>query len=315
MKKITFLGNFRVDYSSESHHAKTLEDLGYRVVRMQETESNSVDIFREAMGSDLFIWIHTHGWKTQGSLTMEEVLVQLKAAGIPTMTYHLDLWLGISREADLKRHTVYKDIGHFFTVDSKMAKWFDANTSVKGHYLSAGVYDKEATYKPAELVNDVIFVGSKNYHPEWPYRPELINWLDDTYGQRFKHFGGGGRESVRGQALNDLYASTKVVVGDTLCMRFKYPDYWSDRIYETLGRGGFLIHPYISGLEREFEDKKHVVFYEYGNFNQLRDLVDYYLEHDEEREAIRLAGHELVKNNYTYKNRWQTILKELGIEQ
>lgn len=314
MKKITFLGNFRVDYSSESHHAKTLEGLGYQVVRMQETETNTVDIFREAMQSDLFIWIHTHGWKNQGALTMQDVLVQLKAAGIPTMTYHLDLWLGISREADLTKHTVYQDIGHFFTVDSKMAKWFDRNTSVKGHYLPAGVYDKEATYTPTNLVNDVIFVGSKGYHPEWPYRPELINWLDDTYHQRFKHYGNGGLPSIRGQELNNLYASTKVVVGDTLCMKFTYPDYWSDRIYETIGRGGFLIHPYISGLEREFEDKKHVVFYEYGNLNQLKELIDYYLEHDDEREAIRLAGHELVKKNYTYANRWKSILEELGIE-
>jgi spore maturation protein CgeB len=110
-----------------------------------------------------------------------------------------------------------------------------------------------------------------------------------------------------------LYASTKVVVGDTLCPNFKYPDYWSDRIYETLGRGGFLIHPYIKGLEKEFEDKKHVVFYEYNNWNQLQDLINYYLENDKEREKIRKAGHELVKKSYTYKNRWQSILKELNV--
>jgi spore maturation protein CgeB len=118
---------------------------------------------------------------------------------------------------------------------------------------------------------------------------------------------------VRGLKLNKLYWSTKIVVGDTLCIDFKYPDYWSDRVYETLGRGGFLIHPYVSGMEREFEDKKHLVFYEYGNFKQLKELIDYYLEHDEEREAIRKAGHELVKEKYTYKNRWEYILKELGI--
>jgi spore maturation protein CgeB len=84
-------------------------------------------------------------------------------------------------------------------------------------------------------------------------------------------------------------------------------------VYETIGRGGFMIHPYIKGLEREFEDKKHIVFYEYGNFEQLKELIDYYLEHDAEREAIRKAGHELVKQNYTYRNRWEYILKELNV--
>jgi spore maturation protein CgeB len=55
------------------------------------------------------------------------------------------------------------------------------------------------------------------------------------------------------------------------------------------------------------------VFYEYGNFKQLQELIDYYIEHDDEREKIRLAGHKLVKNNYTYKHRWQKILEDLGI--
>ena len=95
--------------------------------------------------------------------------------------------------------------------------------------------------------------------------------------------------------------------------RVSYPDYWSDRIYETIGRGGFLIHPYIKGLEREFEDKKHLVFYEYNNLSQLQELIDYYLEHEDEREKIRISGHEFVKNNYTYKNRWESVLKELNI--
>jgi spore maturation protein CgeB len=55
------------------------------------------------------------------------------------------------------------------------------------------------------------------------------------------------------------------------------------------------------------------VFYEYNNLKQLQELINYYLENDEEREKIRRSGHELVKNNYTYKNRWEAILKELNI--
>jgi hypothetical protein len=313
LAKIVFLGNFRVDFTSESHHAKTLESLGHKVHRLQETEATSEEILRIAVKSDLFIWVHTHGWKTRGSMDMEYVLRKLADYKIPTMTYHLDLWFGLQRQKDLNRFPVYKEIGHFFTVDSQMADWFNNNTKVKGHYLPAGVFDQECYYTPQKFKHDVIFVGSKKYHEEWQYRPELIAWLERTYRRSFAHYGNGGIKSIRGDELNKLYASTKIVVGDTLCIGFKYPDYWSDRVYETMGRGGFIIHPYISGMEREFEDKKHLVFYEYGNFKQLKKLIDYYLEHDEEREAIRLAGHELVKEKYTYKNRWQEILKELKI--
>lgn len=314
MANITFLGNFRVDYTTETHHVKSLESLGHTVTKLQESEASSDDVLKYAKESDLFIWVHTHGWRTPGRHDMGKVLKHLNNIGVKTMTYHLDLWFGLQRQDDLRKYPVYKNIGHFFTVDKKMADWFNEATDVKGHYIPAGVYDKEAYYKPSDIKHEVIFVGSKKYHPEWQYRPKLISWLENTYGDRFTHYGNGGLKSVRGDELNAVYASTKVVVGDTLCIGFKYPDYWSDRIYETLGRGGFLIHPYIPGLEREFTDKKHVVFYEYGNFKQLKELVDYYLEHDEEREAIRKAGHNLVKKNYTYKNRWQQILKELAID-
>ena len=49
MAKITFLGNFRVDYTSESHHAKTLESLGHEVVRLQESEIASEDVFKRLL--------------------------------------------------------------------------------------------------------------------------------------------------------------------------------------------------------------------------------------------------------------------------
>lgn len=311
MSTITFLGNFRVTYTSETHHVASLKSLGHKVIKLQESVATSEEIYKRASSSDVFVWVHTHGWQTPGNMTMVEVLQKLKSKGVITLTYHLDLWLGLQRQKDLDEDPIYKEIQHFFTVDKKMAEWFNNNTDVKGHYLPAGVFDQECYYKPKRVINDVVFVGSKKYHPEWTYRPKLINWLGDKYGKRFKHFGGDGIQVVRGKELNNLYATTKVVVGDTLCPNFKYEDYWSDRVYETMGRGGFIIHPYIPGLEKEFNDREHLVFYEYKNLDQLEELIDYYLVNDTEREKIRVAGHKLVKEKYTYKNRWQHIMKEI----
>lgn len=311
---ITFVGNFHVSYTSETHHANTLSALGHTVHRFQEGQARTQDILEKAKNSQLFIWVHTHGWRTTGIYDEVGLLKKLKELNVPTMTYHLDLWFGINRQKDLEQDDFYKTIGHFFTVDKLMADWFNENTEVKGHYLQAGVYEPEC-YLDEERGGgpDVAFVGSRGYHPEWQYRPQLIDWLKKTYGQRFAHYGNDGLGVIRGHDLNRLYADTKVVVGDTLCLNFDYPYYWSDRVYETLGRGGFMIHPYIKGMEDHFENGKHLVFYEYGDFNDLNFKIDYYLEHEDEREAIRIAGHEHVKANHTYTNRWQTILQELGL--
>ena len=307
--KIAFLGNFGADFSSESHHKKTLENLGHEVIALQEVETTGERVLEVAEASDALVWVHTHGWDTPG-LRMAQVLSTLKDKGIPTLTYHLDLWFGLQRQRDMQSDD-YWNIGHFFTVDKKMADWFNEETSVKGHYMPAAVYDVECYWNPAPPERDLIFVGSRGYHPEWPYRPQLIDWLGSNYGHRFTHFGGDGAGVMRGADLNRLYASTKVAIGDTLCINFDYPYYFSDRVFETLGRGGFIIHPRIKGIEDIFEDKKHLVLYDYGDFDQLKREIDFYLEADELREEIRKAGHEHVKKNHTYLNRWTSILESL----
>jgi len=313
--RVVFLGNFSVDYSSESHHKKSLEALGHEVSALQETQATAELILDSALNSDMFVWVHTHGWRTPSvtGLQMDVVLKTLKDKGIPTVAYHLDLWFGLQRQKDLERDPVYQYVEYFFTVDKRMAEWFNENTQVKGRYLQAAVFHEECyLLEGVQPTHDVIFVGSKGYHPEWAYRPKLIDWLRATYGDRFTHVGGDGQTgTVRGHALNNMYAHSKVAIGDSLCINFDYPYYWSDRVYETLGRGGFIIHPYIQGMGDHFEDRKHLVFYDFNNFEQLKQLIDYYLEHDEEREAIRRAGHEHVKANHTYVQRWQQIIEEV----
>jgi len=307
--KITFLGNFNVSYCSENHHTKTLESLGHEVIKLQEGSVDGNEIVKQALLSDLFVVVHTHGWVTP-ILPLSDVLRLLKGK-VTTLTYHLDLWFGIERQKDLETDDFYKLIDHFFCTDKLMADWFNDNTKVKGHFLPAGVYHEETYLLDLPKTNDVIFVGSKGYHNEWKWRPELINWLYQTYGDRFKHYGNDGLGVVRGDDLNKLYASTKIAVGDTLCLNFNYPYYLSDRVFETTGRGGFLLMPYIKGIEDLFVIGKEIITFKFGDFKDLKKKIDYYLINDEEREKIRLAGFERTKKNHTYKNRWIKILEEI----
>jgi hypothetical protein len=273
-------------------------------------------VFAEAATSDLFVWVHTHGWETAGQDRVN-ILERLREVGVPTMTYHLDLWFGLKRQHDLEKDLFYKQVGHFFATDKLMADWFNENTAVKGHFLPAGVFGEECYVHPdydGTFNYDVIFVGSKGYHPEYPYRPELINFLRETYGERFLHVGGDGDTgTIRGDALNRIYARSKIAIGDTLNINFNYPYYSSDRLFESTGRGGFTIYPNIVGLDAFFEDKKEIVFYEHGNLNDLKTKIDYYLKNNEERENIRMAGFERTKKDHTYVNRWKTIIEELGL--
>ncbi len=308
--RIVFYGNFRVSHSSETHHAATLELLGHDVIRLQEPSTPVPQIAEQALAADLFVWIHTHGWNTPG---MDGLLERLREKRVPSITYHLDLWMGLHRQRDMLRDA-YWNIDHFFTVDQLMADYLNANTPVRGHFIPAGVFGPECyiSDQPSVHGNDVVFVGSRRYHPEWPWRPKLIDWLRNTYRSRFTHVGGDGDTgTLRGDALNRMYANSKVAIGDTLCMNFDYPYYASDRLFEAPGRGAMQIFPRIKGVDEWFTDGEHLRFFEFGDFDGLKTIIDHYLEHDAERERIRLAGHEHVRANHTYTDRWRSILNEV----
>lgn len=326
--KIAFLGNFEVDYCSEVHYKKTLEKLGHEVITLQEGKVSGHYISGVLVDRniDLFFWVHTHGWNTVG---IEEALRLCKELNIPTVGYHLDLWLGIEREKDLETDSYWK-IDYFFSVDQKMVDLLNSREDMpKAFFLPAGVFEDECKIgeKRDEFAYDVIFVGSRGYHPEWPYRKKLIEWLEQTYGERFAQFGGGGKGTVRGKDLNDLYASAKIVVGDTLCKDFKYPYYLSDRIFETTGRGGFIIHPYIKGIEELFNIYEYVnplnqtlaypdiVTYPFNDFRFLKYAIDFFLKNEDLREAVRMNGFNRTKSMHTYTQRLKHLLEVISLEQ
>lgn len=310
---IVLYGNLVVDYCSEVHYAKTLTSMGHNVIRLQETEITTEQVLKESLDADLLVWIHSHGFINKGTLSMEQVLQILKNSNIPTVAYHLDLYMGLERWKDYE-HSDYFKVQHFFTVDKLMADWLNENTDTKGHFLPAGCFDQEAyihkDYDKNNFEHDIIFVGSRGYHPEYAFRPQLIDWLRNTYGSRFLHVGGDGDTgTIRGDALNRIYARSKIAIGDTLNLNFDYPYYSSDRLFESICRFGFTVYPRIKGLEEYFVDGKEVVFYDHGNFDDLKAKIDYYLEHDDERESIRRAGYERGKREHTYRLRWKAIIE------
>ncbi|MFG1794152.1 glycosyltransferase [Nocardia sp. NPDC049149] len=308
--RLIIYGNGELPYCSEVHHKRSLEALGVDVLLLQENKVPTEQLLEEALEADVMCWVHTHGFANRGALSMQQVLRMLRSAGVPTLSYHLDLFRPIKRWEEYKGSPLW-DIEYFFTVDAPMADHLNEYTNVKAHFLPAGVLEDECyiSDQPSPYANDVVFVGSKNYHIEWKWRGQLISWLRQTYGDRFTHVGGDGDTgTLRGDDLNRMYANSKVAVGDTLCMNFDYPLYHSDRIWECGGRFGAQVHPRIAGLDQWFKDGEHLLYFNFGDFDDLRSKIDWMLEHDEERERIRRAGHEMVKASGTYRHRWETIL-------
>ncbi len=309
MAVIGFIGNFDgAPYTTENERKWSFEKLGHTVIQYQENKTTASKLLQDMAQLDMLLYSHTHdpSYVISGLI---EVFKEYKKAGIPTVSAHLDRWLWLKRVEDVGKEATWFTEFIFMADGSPEAAEMYNSLGLNWHYLKPAVVERDCYEAPPDRVkypHDIVFTGSRGYHPEYPFRPELIDFLKQTYGDRFGHYGNDGIKVLRQHDLNVMLASSKVVVGDS-CFGGR-PKYVSDRYYETRGRFGFLLHPEIEGVDHE-----GVGFYEHGDLNDLKVKIDYYLDNNEEREAMRRNGFEWVKANETYTDRARQILESVGI--
>ena len=302
--RIIFLGNFDVPYSTEAHHAWTWEKMGHQVVRLQENRVCEGEVLRacEQGATKIFQWTHTHGWP-EFSMSMVN---NIRAMGVKSFSYHLDRYFGIgSRQASYLSHPSFH-LDYFFSTDGgNETGWKEAG--INHVYLPPGVVEYGAHMGVCSDGNvvPVMFAGSVGYHSEYPFRPNMVSRLYANYGEKFQVISG-----TREEALNNAYARAKVIVGDHIFAG--QPLYVSDRLFETVGRGGFIIYPDTPGVTDLIPG---LVTYKPQDVDDLIHKIDYYLDigHEAERLERRNTAFEWVRKNGTYTNRMQTILEVMGL--
>ncbi len=280
---IRYCAPFAHTWSTETHIARAFETLGHTVHRHSGPADLTI-LGSPGLPNDL---LH-HG---------------------PTISIHLDLYRGLRRAHLVDTDPMFR-ADHVFTPDGDpiTQTWF-ASKGVNHHWMPPAVAHDETdrgTWRP-QYDYDVVFVGSRAYHPEHPWRGQLIRFLERRYGERFQLF--DHHPPVRDRDLNDLYATARVVVGDSLTLPGR-TRYVSDRLMETLGRGGFLIFPRVPGLEElGFVEGKHLWLYELGDLDSVAEKVDAALALPEtERRLVAWNGQRLVRARHTYVHRAAEIL-------
>ena len=202
---------------------------------------------------------------------------------------------------------------HLFSPDGNHEQSFlDLGTGVNHHYLPPAVLEsscylgqKRAAYSNLQ----VAFVGSERYHPEWPHRLHLLAEARKQYGDRFGLFGHEQGKKIRGRMLNDLYASVPVILGDSLCLDQEFSTYWSDRVYETLGRGGLLVMPEIYALNVEDQFDGWLPTWPWNDWDRMASETGYWVANPAEARERGLALQKIVKDGHTYRHRWNKVLK------
>lgn len=294
---ICFIGSFAKIHDEEGI-AQALERAGHTVSRRNEITLEHDDI-KDIIDSSPDMVLMA---KFKNTIAIKDDLIRAcKKKGIKTVVYVPDLFFGLGRELRVSSDPIFRadivctpDGGHEEKWKEKGVNHKVVRQGIPPEYCFVG--------KKKALPYEIVFVGSHN--PEFPYRTDLMRRLKQRYGERFHWIGRDYSDECRGSDLNDLYASVKVVVGDSVYS----PYYWSNRIYETLGRGGCLIHPITEGLDKEFRPYVDFMPYNYSDYDGLFHKIDYLLMRGDVRDDMRKNGMNTVKNKYTLDQRITQLL-------
>ena len=164
---------------------------------------------------------------------------------------------------------------------------------------------------------DITFIG--NFHPDHSGRVALLEALclrfpqTKVWSPSIEHL--APNSPIRacyegpawGRGMCRILACSKI----TLNKHGDFAPYANNgRLYEATGMGALLMTDWKENLHELFEPGKEVVAYR--SSDHCAELVRYYLEHDNEREAIARAGQERTLREHTEYQRTQELIEIVG---
>ena len=207
----------------------------------------------------------------------------------------------------------YNSYDHIFIASLTWAKKIDALTTVDVDAMLQCT--NEHLFRPLRATDErhphqLLFVGNSRKI----YR-KIIKEIIPTpyelaiYGSRWH--GLVDEEMIKGEHIkNDklysYYGSADIVLNDHWDdMREK--GFISNRIFDVLASGGFVISDAVDGIESIFED----VVITYNGPDELKEKVDYYMQHPQQRIEKVHKGLSLI-SQHTFKSRAEILSKRMS---
>jgi len=188
-------------------------------------------------------------------------------------------------------------------MSKECAEYFDGlqNEPIKAKYP----YIENEFYYEAAVLSRMLAYRERVY---------ILNKLAEKYDVNFYTFDKNTEEisdkvnlcpGIKYDAgISCIYRDAKININNTLhcietgaCLR----------VFEVMAAGGFLISNYQKELEELFVPGEEIVLYH--NEEELLQLVDYYLTHEEERKIIARNGQRKVLAYHTLHIRFQRIME------
>lgn len=203
----------------------------------------------------------------------------------------------------------YNSYDYVFFASQKMHDEFASKLHVPSGVAQQCVDDSAMVYEEGhDKQYELLFVGNSRH----VFRPILKDLIPTehkltVYGRHWEKF------PVQDYVVSDYMDNSKVgqAYHDA---KILLNDHWDDmrengiisnRIFDALAVGAFIISDDIPEIHELFGD--NVVTY-HGR-EDLKEKIDYYLKHEEERDAKAKAGQKIALNGHTFRDRVAVMAK------
>lgn len=157
---------------------------------------------------------------------------------------------------------------------------------------------------------DILIAGSLYYERAYILE-KLMNYNIEIYGNYPKWLKSPVLKCHKNKYLTGKEKALKFY-SSKICLNtihYSNIDGTNCRLFEIAGSGGFQIAEYRKEIPEYFEPDKEIVLYK--SVDELKEKVDYYLKHPEERWKIAKAGRERALKEHTWEHRVRYLLSEL----
>ena len=205
----------------------------------------------------------------------------------------------------LPRKNVYS---HFITTHSMTVPLFEQNDMkvIRSQWAVSPLLelpkDRSYLYKTS-------FVGQNH-----SIRPQIIKYLKDNsinvelFGRYWDGFD-NWHKYISFEEMSEVFGRSKINLNFAIAFNPQTMPQLKGRHWEIPGCKGFQISTPADDLERYFEIGKEIVVV--NSLEEMAEKIHYYLSHDDEREAIALAGYERSARDHSWKQRFEHILSEI----
>lgn len=246
----------------------------------------------------------------KGESIYPETIEEIKKMGVITINFYNDMmnqWDVISRIAPA--YDYFSNQCHVV-----LRKLWDELGLKNCHYLAHSAEPLLGRELIKEKKYNISFIGTYN-NKIYPNREKYLTAISDL-GLHIWGSDGWAETPLRsyfhgrshGDQRLDIYANSKIVVDVNW-------DVWpaeglSNRPFEVTGCGALFMTDHVrEDIKRAYAEGKEVVLFK--DERELREKVQYYLSHDEERERIALAGYHRTVKDHTYDRRVEQIFDTL----